>query len=318
MPEGPVEAFHQIKTYLGLTTLFKNAAFSIFCTTENGLLFQQIHPEATIVEYDISQRYLFSRDFHVWGKRFNKEEFDLCVLLEHSPDISLLTLAGKTASPVRVGYGGAGDFPFLNVHVNPSAAREYLSDYNFILSRSFGASDKTTVHWRVAKETIEEIVHMIHEFNLAPASRLVGIDAGFFFNMFGETWTRTLVDKLKAIGAFTCYVYNDGEPDDAAYRFLHSFAVPVFAHLTPSRSAALISTSAYVITGKTVFFELANLLRKPVIGLFDKIEISRYCRQTPSTHGIAFDSSPDLKTVERIVNILHDEDSPKSPEKEPF
>jgi ADP-heptose:LPS heptosyltransferase len=318
LPEGPVDAFHQIKTYLGLTSLFQNAAFSIFCTRENGVLFHQVHPEATIVEYDTSQRYLFSRDFHAWGKHFHKEEFDLCVLLEHSPDISLLFLAGKTASPIRAGYRGAGDFPFLNVHVNPSAAWKYLSDHNFIISRIFGASDKTTAHWRVAKETVNEISHMIREFHIPPTSRLVGIDAGFFFAVFGETWTGMLVNKIKTVGAFSCYLYNNGAPDDATFRFLHAFEVPVFAQMTPSRSSALISRSDYVVTGKTVFFELANLLQKQVIGLFEKNEIDQYCRQSPSTHGISFDSSPGSTTVESIVRVLQTTDGRKRTGKEPL
>jgi ADP-heptose:LPS heptosyltransferase len=313
LPEGPVDAFHQIKTYLGLTTLFKNAAFSVFCTHDVGVLFQQIHPEAEITEYDMSQRYLFSRDFHVLGKRFNKEKFDLCVLLEHSPDISLLSLVGKTASPIRAGYKGSGDFPFLNVHVNPSIARKYLSDHNFMIARIFGASDKTMVRWSVAKETMEEITHMLHEFQILPMSRLVGIDAGFFFAAFGETWTGTLINKLKAVGAFTYYVYNYGEPDDETYRFLYAHGVPVFANMTPSRSAALISRSDFVVTGKTVFFELASLLQKPVIGLFEKNEIARYCRQSSTTHGIVFDSLPGQTTVEHIVDILEAANGPKSP-----
>jgi hypothetical protein len=313
LPEGPVDAFHQIKTYLGLKTLFKNAAFSIFCTHENGLLFQQIHPEAVLVEYDISQRYLFSRDFHAREKHFHREEFDLCVLLEHSPDISLLSLAGKTASPIRAGYKGSGDFPFLNVHGNPSPARKYLSDRNFMIAQIFGASDKTRSHWSVARETMEEIAHMLHEFQIPATSLLVGIDAGFFFTVFGETWTGQLVNRIKTVNGFTCYVYNSGEPDDAAYRFLHACAVPVFAHMSPSRSAALISKSACVVSGKTVFFELANLLQKPVIGLFEKNEIARYCRQSPSTHGITFDASPDRATIEHIVNVLQTADGRTRP-----
>ena len=165
----------------------------------------------------------------------------------------------------------------------------------------------------MARETIEEIVHMIHEFNIPSTSRLAGIDAGFFFTMFGEKWTRMLVNKLKALSAFAFYAYGDEQLDDAAYQFLHTLAVPVFAPMTPSRSAALISRSDFIVSGKTVFFELANLLQKPVIGLFEKNEIDRYCRQSPSTSGIAFDASPDETTADHIVHILKLVDGQKTP-----
>jgi ADP-heptose:LPS heptosyltransferase len=304
LPEEPVEAVHQIKTYLGLASLIKNAGFFILCTKDVAMFFQRIHPEATFVEYEKSERYLFSDEFKALGKYFFSEEIDLCLLLERVPNDALLYLIGKTAAPFRAGYVGSAHYPFLNIQVNPLPAKEYLSDRNFMIARIFGASENPRLRWSVAKETVNEIVHMMHELNMPEAAPIIGIDAGYFFTSFGEAWTGKLIRKLKSIGTYIFYFYYEGEPDETVQRFLNSFSIPIFANITPSRCAALISKSEYTVTGKTVFFELAHLLHNPVIGIFEKKELATYCQQTSSTHGIAFDDRPDEETAQRIVDTL--------------
>lgn len=304
LPEEPIEAFHQIKTYLGLVSLIKNARFFIFCTKNVATLFHQIHPEATMVEYETSERYLFSDEFHALGKYFLSEEIDLCLLLERQPDNALLYLIGKTAAPFRAGYVGSAQYPFLNIQVNPAPSKEYLSDRNFMIARIFGASENSRLRWSVAKETLNEISHLMHEFSMPVGVPTIGIDAGFFFDAFGESWTVMLIGKLKTIEACAFYLYSEGEPDESLRRFLGSFSIPVFTSMTPSRSAALISKSRCTLSGKTVFFELANVLGNPVIGLFEKKECALYCRQTSSTHGIGYDGRPDEETAQRIVSTL--------------
>jgi len=118
LPEDPIEAFHQIPNYLQIAAHFDKASFFIFGTDKASEFFRHIQPDASFFEYIPSQRFLFSKEFKKWGKVFSKEEFDLCLIMEHSPDISLLYLAGKTAAAVRVGYKKAGQFPYLNLHVN--------------------------------------------------------------------------------------------------------------------------------------------------------------------------------------------------------
>ena len=301
LPEEPVEAFHQINNYLRISSFFKNAKFVIFCTREVAPFFKQIHPEASITEYDRSVRYLFSPEFNAWGKEFNREEFDVCLMLERNPDISLRYLAGKTAAAVRVGYVGAGDFPFLNMHINPSPKRPYLSDQNALMAGIMGAADRIKVRWSVSKETMEEVSHLARERAIPVSSRLGCIDVGYFYRAFGADWTCKLCAAISSKNELAWCLLTEDEPDAGLAECIGSLRLPVFSSLSASRCAALLSRSECVVSGVSVVFELANLLRIAVIGVFEKSILSRYCRESDSTRGVGYTGKPDRTTIEAIV-----------------
>jgi len=305
LPEDPVEAFHQINNYLRITGLYRNASFFLFCTAQVGAFFKNIHPGATIIEYEPSERFLFSRQFEERGKFFSREEFDLCLVLERSPDMSMLYLAGKTSALIRAGYTEAGEFPFLNMHVNLSREQRYRAEQNAIMARALGASEERTMHWSVSKETMEEISHMLQELKIPLSARLIGLDAGLFFTAFGQDWIEMLWARLRDNKVFSFYWYVAEEPDEAMSRCLASCGAPVFSNLSAPRSAALIGKSAGVVSGKSIFFELANMMRKPVIGVFEKNESALYCQVSALTTAAAYSEAPDSGVVEKIALFVH-------------
>jgi ADP-heptose:LPS heptosyltransferase len=305
LPEDPVEAFHQINNYLQITALYRSASFVLLCTSSVGAFFKHVHPEATIVEYDASQRYLFSQELEERGKSFFKEEFDLCLILEHEPDISLLFLAGKTSAPVRAGYSEAGLFPFLNMHINPSKHARLRADQNAVMARSLGASGERKLQWSVSKETVEEITHMLRELHLTAPSRLIGIDAGLFFREFGADWTEALCARLRENKRFSFYLYAGEEPDEPLSRFLTSTGLPAFSNLSAPRSAALIGKSEGIVSGRSVFFELANMLKKPVIGIFKESERAIYCQESGLTKAVTYSSAPDRHVADSVIALVN-------------
>jgi ADP-heptose:LPS heptosyltransferase len=312
LPEDPVEAFHQIPTYLQLTAHFRNTSFFLCCTGKVATFFRHIQPNATFFEYDTWQRFLFSGLFEEWGKAFLKEEFDLCLILEHTPDISLLYLAGKTAAAVRAGYSEAGgEFPFLNIHVNPSPERRNRTEQNKIMARALGASESIKVNWSITKETEEELSHTLRERKISFGARLVGIDAGLFLRSFGTDWTEMLCTRLRENSSVSYYFFIEDEPDEGVSPSLTSFGFPVFSNLSPPRCIALIARSAGIISGKSVFFELANMLGRPVVGVFDENQCALYCQESALTKAVTYSGEPDRSAVERIVVFVNSLETPR-------
>ncbi len=309
LPEDPVEAFHQINNYLGIVGLYRNASFVLFCTAKVGAFFKHVHPEATIVEYDPSERFLFSGLFEERGRFFSKEEFDLCLVLEHAPDISVLYLAGKTSALIRAGYTEAGEFPFLNMHVNPSREQRYRAEQNAVMARALGSTEERTMRWSVSKETLDEISHMLQELKIPASARLVGLDAGIFLRVFGQDWTEMLWNKLRGNKTFSFYWHVAEEPDEAMSRFLSSTELPVFAGFSAPRSVALIAKSAGIVSGRSVFFELANMMRKPVVGIFEENERAVFCQGSATTKAVTFSTAPDSGAVEKVVSFVNNLDA---------
>jgi len=71
------------------------------------------------------------------------------------------------------------------------------------------------------------------------------------------------------------------------------------------RSAALVDRSEFVVAGPGVLFELADLLKTPVAGVFTSEEFDMLCRESDTTKGLRIASGPDdatIASVERIVD----------------
>ena len=309
LPEEPVEAFHQINNYLRISAHFKHASFVLFCTKEVAPYFKQIHPEAVVIEYDRAVRHLFSSEFDAWGKELGAEEFDFCLMLERSPDISLLYIAGKTAAPVRAGYCSAGDFPFLNMHINPSPKRPYLTDQNAIMAGVFGAPDRIKIHWSVSKETVEEVAHLAREASIAPSARLGLIDVGCFFKTYGASWTQKLCAAVTVNKTITWCVVTTDAPDEALADFIATLGLAVFSNLSAPRCVALLSRSVCVVSGISVIFELAHLLHRPLIGMFEQDLLERYCRKSDTTAAVAYVGKPDQNSIQKIVELTATRDA---------
>jgi hypothetical protein len=184
-------------------------------------------------------------------------------------------------------------------------------EQNRVLARALGAPEGSKVNWTVSKETDEEISHMLRERQIPPGVKLVGVDAGLFFRLCGAEWTETLCARLKEKTAGLCYAYSEEEPDPEGGAFLSSVGFPVFSNLSTSRSVALIYRSVGIISGKSVFFELANMIRKPVIGVFEEKECALYCRETATTKAVAFCAAADRGSIDKIITFANDWETPR-------
>jgi ADP-heptose:LPS heptosyltransferase len=266
--------------------------------------FKTIAGVAEFIEYDDESRYLFSTEFEGIGHDIRNGHYDLCVMLEPSPDLPLLYIAGQSAAAVRVGFAGAGDYPFLNLHVNPSQGTTNLSDRSAVVASVLGMPARARTQWSVAKEAVDEMGHLLREMGVDPASRLIGVDGEYFFRHFGKQWTQSLLDMLKT-KQHVCYFYAFGLPEQEATAWMEQQGLPLFSSIPVPRSAALVDRSEFIVAGPGVLFELADLLKTPVAGVFTSEEFDMLCRESDTTKGLRLTSRPDdatIASVERIVD----------------
>jgi hypothetical protein len=267
-------------------------------------------------------------------------------MLDHSPHMALRYLCGQSAAPVRIGFTETGrdpgGYPFLNMQVRPSPQCSYLTDQGLLLVSTLGVRAQKKTRWSVAKESIAEITMLLSEMKVDPSSRLIGIDAGFFMNTFGAQWAQSLIDTLKDVSfdkpqdlsrgtlkdvSFdkpqdlsrdtlkdlrqqnvrnACYLFCYEEPQEKTAAWLGRQDLPVFSNLPASRCAALIYKSEFIVAGATVLFELADALRKPVVGIFTDSQFDAYCRESETTHGIRYADAkrPDQSVIDAIGKLV--------------
>ncbi len=300
LPEEPLEALHQIANIFSIVNHYPEADVVILCEKNVVPFFENIHGTPEIIEYNIEDRYLFSNKFISLNKIMGKKNFDLCCFLERKPDLSLLHLVGQIGVKVRVTYSDIGEFPFFNFRIKSNNRRMYRTEQNNVMAEMLGAQLQSNIKWSVSKDILEQITIMIKEFSIPETAWLGGIDAQFFYYTFGNHWTESLINALISMNSGSWYLYAENINDSSFINWLKARNIPVFSDLFLSRIAALIYKSDLIISGKTVFFELANLLQKPTIGLFEEKELNLYFRSTSCSWGIPYAKKPDDQTIESL------------------
>jgi ADP-heptose:LPS heptosyltransferase len=303
VPGAPVLALLQLPCVVSIAARFRGAHITVVCEKSVSPFFRTVLGIAEFIEYHAGEGYLFSKEFDRIGKAVSTGRFDVCIMLDHEPGLPLLYAAGQSAAAVRIGLSGAGDYPFLNLHVKPSTSRTCLTDKGMLVAATLGVPLYPQSHWSVTKESVEEVALMLREMNVAPSSRLAGIDGQYYYEHHGRKWTRQLLDML-ATKPCVCYLFSYGAVRNDAREWAGRQNLPVFSDLPASRCAALIYKSEFVIAGPTVLFELADLLRKPAVGVFDDRESALFCRESDTTKGVRYVKRPDDETIGSVEQCI--------------
>jgi len=301
LPPGQLPVLHQMKNIAAIKAFFRNAEVTLLieasCIELAGMV-----EDVSIVEYRLEEKRLFSASFSVFNRSL-KGTAEVCCLLTGREDLPLLYLAGRTAAPVRVGYAGAGIFPFINLHVKPSPEHRYLTDRNFAMAEMLGAPKSLHSGWAVTERKSAEADHFFKEHHIGVLSRPVGVDAFHFYRAFGARQAEEVIKALLPVVKNDIYLYADETPDASEMEWLSRFKLPLMHHLTIARLGALLGCSGLVVTGNTLLFGLATILGTKVIGIFSQDEIDVFCPKTPSAavRGIVRKKAIDAETVQGIV-----------------
>jgi len=301
LPEDPLQVLYQLRNVITLTQIFRHSEICILCE-HNASSYVKMIPGLNIIEYDSEECRSFSQDFISLSQEF-KHRIDICFLLEKNPLPALLYLTVITGAPIRLGYYGAGSYPFLNLRFRPDNNKKYLPEINNTLTTLFGISQSKRVRWSVARKTIEEIDQLIKESKINRSEKIFGLDPLWFYRKFGASWTEKLIKSICSINGNVLYLYTDEEPEDDELAWLSEQKLPVFSNLSAQRTAALLTKSELIITGNTILYALAGLLEKPAIGLFEDQEFETYCPQSHVLKGISYTKTPDQALVDQIASV---------------
>lgn len=300
LPEDQLEALYQIENFLSLISMFADARIILLCDKTIAPYFKNFNKISALFEYDRNTLRLFSRDLSVLQKQLLKEYIDMCICLEKNPDNCLLFLMGSIGAKARLGYFEAGEYPFFNLRIKATKELIFIKELNSVMAKLLGAKLKGDIRWSVSKDIIEEMMHRLKEFSIPVDARLGGIDAYYFYYAFGAQWTDQLIESLKSTADNTWYLITNQVSDPHFLQWLQAKRMPVFTDLSPSRIAALLYKSELIISGKSVFFAMANMLTRPAIGVFEKQELNRYYKSSPYSKAISFSERPNEHSIEEI------------------
>ncbi len=300
IPERPIEILYQFKNILSIVSHFRGSSITVFCETSVSLYIKMI-PNIKIIEYFSGEMTSFAAESKEYIAEL-KDNFDLCILLDRNPDISMLFLVGSINAPIRIGFDSAGEYPFLNLRTR-SASKKYIADKNCMIAELFGKQTES-LQMSVARKTLDEVDYLIKSSHLSINTGIAGIDILFFLKNFGERWSEDFINQLQQAYQGQIYFYISEKPKNGEVKWLKIQSVPSFSELTPSRVAALIFRSDFVISGNSILYGFASILNLPAIGFFRQEEFELYCPGTENLKGFIYKETPDENCISRVLNSV--------------
>lgn len=301
LPEDELDAMHHIAAVLSLRQHFGAASLSLLCTGRVADFFRVFPAINEIIEYEPSDRFLFSAPFAVLAKRIHAAGFDLAFLLDPDPGPAICAVVAATRAAYRIGFAGTAEFPFLNCKIRPSDRWTYLTDWNTSIGRVLGAPAARSVRWTVSKESLEEVRHALREQNIGLDKKLLGLDGQYIFRHFGAPWLDALLGRLRNYSGLSTYCVADDDAD--VLLWLKQRGIAIIPPLSMPKTAALIQLSVLQIAGNTTLYQLAYLLQKPAIGIFSEDQFARYCRPSEVCRGITYKEAPDTGTIAAVLEL---------------
>jgi len=302
LPEHPLEVLYQLKNILSIRSIFRNTHITVFCINSCASFISMI-PDISIVEYQKAELSDFSIEFGEYVTHF-KNQFEICILLDRNPQISILSFVGLTNASIRAGYYEAGGYPFLNLKTRQAETGGYLSDKNCLMAELFGVQTQF-LKMSVAKKTLDEVGLLLKECRISQDRGLLVVDICFFLKSFGKQWLEQFLTILQKNYSNTIIGYLSEELSGQDSEWLRENRIACILELSTPRIAAIIYCSDLIIAGNTTFYGLATVLNKPSIGFFTSKDYSSYCPDTDILTGVIYEKLPDDDCIKKVINSIH-------------
>jgi hypothetical protein len=305
LPADRLQTLYQIDNASALIARYPDARVTLLAESSVMPLAAMIGADE-VVEYFPEEKQLFAPAFAQLSGRF-QGELDCCCLLTRKADLPLQYFTGLTGAQLRVGYGGAADFPFINLRIDPSPDNRYLPESNCAMAEALGATDCGVWTRIAAGSTTAEIDHLFREVCLNGVRRLIGIDVLSLFGLFGEKGAKECISALMTFANGGLYFYCEEVPPRAIAGRLAAMMPPLFSALTIPQTIALLRRTECIVAGNTLFFGLATLLGKKAVGVFSDEDLSLYCKPFSMMKGIhCFGKRADVETLTAMVAAVRE------------
>jgi hypothetical protein len=300
LPESSLDILYQLKNILSIMAVFTKARVTAFCPDMETSLLKMI-PELEIVEYPKEEPDRFT-SFGSFKRQF-KNNVDICILLDRTPDISKVSFVISTNAPIRAGYKDAGDFPFLNLKVGANPDKHYLPQRNCMMAEMFGKGFES-LKFSVSRKLIDDVEHMLKEQRISEDAGLIGVDALYFLDKYGKQWFLKLITQIDKDFSEKLYCYLSREPSQQEATFFTSEGIRCITPLSESRLAALVSKSLLILSSNSVFYGLGAMFGVKALGFFNGSEYKNYCPDTQKLQGLIYDGKSDEQCLIEVCALM--------------
>jgi len=237
----------------------------------------------------IDSGYFYSRDEYYYNHPSFKEllqtlkakTYDACFVFKQEVSVLDLIVAAQSGAPLRVGFAGGENAPFLNLTVRPRKDIEYEGDKTESLVRTLGVkTTRSRLKWNIAKTTERDVEGLLVEAGYRIDQPLIGLNISP--SIMGRTLPPdliiTLAMELRKNSNAEIILFHSGMRDAAdikALEELNRHVVPISEDKI-SFAAAFVYKCDLIVSLNNLIYQLAIILDRPVVGLFENLEHRRW------------------------------------------
>jgi ADP-heptose:LPS heptosyltransferase len=286
LPENPCEVVLTQKCIIALKALRRNMEIDVIAESANRDLIKS-NPYVDRGTFYGAGELLYNHSaFRQLTAAISGRAYDICFLFCRSDNPLFLVLAVQSGAPLRVGFAGPGVSPFINVSVRPSDASVYEGDRAESLIRPLGVKiSKSRMQWNISKNAEKDVEGVLAQAGYRAGRPLAGVDLSPSrgHRPFPAGLARELFSGLsKAAGAelVPFYLAGNGRASAPEINGPGKDTVSISQN-NVSFAAAFVHRCDLVICLNGLVYQLAVMLRRPVIGLFESAETRRWALREP-------------------------------------
>ncbi|OGJ93762.1 MAG: hypothetical protein A2350_08550 [Candidatus Raymondbacteria bacterium RifOxyB12_full_50_8] len=228
--------------------------------------------------------------------------YDACIVLNRDEHPLNYYLAAASKAPLRMGFNNPRAFPFINLAVQPKACLIYEGDLYESLLRTIGVRfPRSRVRWNIPKSTEKDMEGILVEMGYRTGGLLIGIDLSPSVTQksMPDSLAEDLVRSLSSIAGAEVVVMRTKIKKDAPGASFAGKRIVLLEEERIAHAAALIYSCSLVVSLNTMTYQLAVLLNRPVIGLFENGEKEQWaCLQKGRFEYIAGNKLKDTTGAE--------------------
>jgi ADP-heptose:LPS heptosyltransferase len=231
--------------------------------------------------YSANEFYYNHPAFNELVRSIKSKSYDICFLLNKNNNPLTFCLAAQSGAPLRVGFAGENLAPFINLAVRPKKGTVYEGDLYESMLRTLGVKmSKSKLKWNISKHTEKDVEGILVEAGYQVDKPLIGLDISPSMNMkpFPADLINGLVQQLMKIENSEIIVFYSKEKEKNVIKNINHFNknLVTISEESISFAAAFVYKCDLIISLNNLIYQLAVLLNRPVIGLFESSEYRRW------------------------------------------
>jgi ADP-heptose:LPS heptosyltransferase len=228
------------------------------------------------------------------------KQVDACFLFNRDRNPLHLFLMAQSAAPLRVSLAGEAVSPFVNLSIRPRQAAVYEGDQYESLLKTLGVKvARSRLKWNIAKSTEKDVEALLVQAGFRIEQPLIGIDVSPSLNgrEFPLDLLKGLIQALTGLNNAEIILFHSKERDSSLVKNLSFYNRNVIS--IPEDKIGFASTFIYkcdlIIALNNLIYQLAVMLDRPAVGLFEEAEVARWA--CPEKGRFESVSAPKLRNI---------------------